>query len=236
MGWDGFGLPAENFAIKNKVHPNIAVNQNIARFKEQLSIIGFDYDWSREINTTDPKFYKWTQWVFLQLYKKGLAYESNEPVNWCPTDKTVLANEDVEPDGTCERCGTKVEKRPMRQWVLKITDYADRLLSDLDKLPKWPDGVKEAQRNWIGRKEGITISHKVEGKNIVRKEMEKIKEFFLPFKLQIFDAFIKKIKNKHVVHGLVYLEKGAWPDKNLLEKLKQLPPQFSIRIDPGSLL
>ncbi len=167
MGWDAFGLPAENFAIKNKVHPSVAVNQNVARFKEQLSLIGLDYDWSREINTTDPEFYKWTQWVFLQLFKKGLAYESNEPVNWCPTDKTVLANEDVEPDGTCERCGTKVEKKPMRQWVLKITDYADRILSDLDTLPKWPEGVKEAQRHWIGRKEGVTISHIVEGSDIV---------------------------------------------------------------------
>lgn len=167
MGWDAFGLPAENFAIKNKVHPSVAVNQNIKRFKEQLSIVGLDYDWSREINTTDPNFYKWTQWIFLQLYKKGLAYESNEPVNWCPKDKTVLANEDVEPDGTCERCGTKVEKHPMRQWVLKITDYADRLLSDLDKLPKWPEGVKEAQRNWIGKKEGIIISHKIENSEIV---------------------------------------------------------------------
>ncbi len=167
MGWDAFGLPAENYAIKNKVHPRVAVEQNIARFKEQLSLIGLDYDWSREINTTDPSFYKWTQWIFLQMYKKGLAYESNEPVNWCPTDKTVLANEDVEPDGTCERCGTKVEKRPMRQWVLKITDYADRLLSDLETLPKWPEGVKEAQRNWIGRKEGVTITHAVEGSGIL---------------------------------------------------------------------
>ncbi len=166
MGWDAFGLPAENFAIKNKVHPRVAVEQNVTRFKEQLSLIGLDYDWSREINTTDSGFYKWTQWIFLQMFKKGLAYESNEPVNWCPTDKTVLANEDVEPDGTCERCGTKVEKRPMRQWVLKITDYADRMLADLDKLPKWPEGVKEAQRNWIGKKEGIKISHKVEGRDL----------------------------------------------------------------------
>ncbi len=166
MGWDAFGLPAENFAIKTRVHPRKAVEINVARFKEQLSLIGLDYDWSREINTTDPEFYKWTQWIFLQLYKKGLAYESNEPVNWCPVDKTVLANEDVESDGTCERCGAKVEKRPIRQWVLKITDYADRLLTDLDKLPKWPDGVKEAQRNWIGKKEGIKISHKVEGRDL----------------------------------------------------------------------
>ncbi len=167
MGWDAFGLPAENFAIKNKVHPRVAVEKNVARFKEQLSIIGFDHDWSREVNTTDPEFYKWTQWAFLQMFKKGLAYESYEPINWCPSCQTGLANEDVEADGTCERCGTIVEKKPMRQWVLKITDYADRLLSDLDKLPKWPTGVKEAQRNWIGRKEGVVISHKVADSDIV---------------------------------------------------------------------
>lgn len=158
MGWDAFGLPAENFAIKNKVHPREAVEHNVARFKEQLSLIGLDYDWSREINTTDPAFYKWTQWIFLQLYKKGLAYESHEPINWCPSCQTGLANEDVEADGTCERCGTKVEKKPIRQWVLKITDYADRMLADLDKLPKWPEGVKEAQRHWIGKSEGSEIS------------------------------------------------------------------------------
>lgn len=171
MGWDAFGLPAENFAIKNKVHPSVAVEENIAKFKNQLSVIGFDYDWSREINTTDPGFYKWTQWMFIQMYKKGLAYESNEPVNWCPVDKTVLANEDVEADGTCERCGAKVEKRPMRQWVLKITDYADRMLADLDKLPKWPEGVKEAQRNWIGKSEGSEIEFAIKNSD------EKIKVF-----------------------------------------------------------
>lgn len=151
MGWDAFGLPAENFAIKNKVHPRVAVEKNVARFKEQLSLIGFNYDWSREINTTDPEFYKWTQWMFIKMYEKGLAYQSYEPINWCPGCKTGLANEDVDADGTCERCGTKVEQKPMRQWVLKITDYAERLLADLDKLPKWPEGVKEAQRNWIGK-------------------------------------------------------------------------------------
>ncbi len=160
MGWDAFGLPAENFAIKNKVHPRVAVEKNVARFKEQLAIIGLDHDWSREINTTDPAFYKWTQWIFLQMFKKGLAYESYEPINWCPSCQTGLANEDVEADGTCERCGTVVEKKPMRQWVLKITDYADRLLADLDQLPKWPVGVKEAQRNWIGRSEGSEIEFK----------------------------------------------------------------------------
>lgn len=133
MGWDGFGLPAENYAIKNKVHPRVAVEKNIARFKEQLSIIGLNYDWSREINTTDPEYYKWTQWIFLQLYKKGLAYESNEPINWCPSCQTGLANEDLE-NGKCERCGSVVEKRRIRQWVLAITKYADRLLADLDAV------------------------------------------------------------------------------------------------------
>lgn len=148
MGFDSFGLPAENYAIKTKTNPMISVAENIKHFKKQLEIIGFDYDWSREINTVDPAYYKWTQWTFLQMWKKGLAYESNEPVNWCPTDKTVLANEDVE-NGRCERCGTPVEKKPMRQWVLRITDYADRLLNDLDAtdyvMPKLIDKVNPHQ-------------------------------------------------------------------------------------------
>lgn len=156
MGWDAFGLPAENFAIKHKVHPRTAVEKNVARFKEQLQLLGFDYDWDREINTTDPAYYKWTQWIFLQLFKKGLAYESHEPINWCPGCQTGLANEDLESDGTCERCGSVVEKKPMRQWVLKIRTYADRMLEDLGTL-SWPEHIKEAQRNWIGRSEGAEI-------------------------------------------------------------------------------
>ncbi len=160
MGWDAFGLPAEQFAIKNKMHPRMSVEQNISNFKKQLSHLGLDYDWSREINTTDPKFYKWTQWIFTKLYEKGLAYESNAPINWCPTCKTGLANEDVNADGTCERCDTKVEKKPIRQWVLKITDYADRMLKDLDLL-QWPEGVKLAQKNWIGRSEGAEFDFKL---------------------------------------------------------------------------
>ncbi len=156
MGWDAFGLPAENFAIKHKVHPRAAVEKNVARFKEQLQILGFDYDWDREINTTDPAYYKWTQWIFVQLYKKGLAFESYEPINWCPGCQTGLANEDLESDGTCERCGSMVEKKPMRQWVLKIREYADRMLEDLDTLA-WPEHIKEAQRNWIGRSKGAEI-------------------------------------------------------------------------------
>jgi leucyl-tRNA synthetase len=161
MGWDAFGLPAENYAIKNKVHPRVAVEKNIARFKQQLSKIGFTYDWSREVNTTDPDYYKWTQWIFLQLYKKGLAYESFEPINWCPSCQTGLANEDLD-QGKCERCGSVVEKRPMRQWMLKITDYAEKLLQGLPDLP-WPEYIKESQRNWIGRKEGINISYDIVG-------------------------------------------------------------------------
>src|SRR3989338_149599 len=162
MGWDAFGLPAENYAIKNKIHPRIAVEKNIARFKEQLSNIGFTYDWSREVNTTDSEYYKWTQWIFLQLYKKGLAYESFEPINWCPSCQTGLANEDLD-QGKCERCGSVVEKRPMRQWVLKITDYAEKLLADLAQLPQWPEHIKESQRNWIGKSEGALIKFPLTG-------------------------------------------------------------------------
>jgi leucyl-tRNA synthetase len=155
MGWDAFGLPAENYALEHKIHPQKAVKENIKRYKKQISIIGLDYDWSREINTTDPKYYKWTQWIFLQMFKKGLAYESYEPINWCPSCKTGLANEDLE-NGKCERCGNVVEQRPMRQWLLKITKYADRLLEGLNGLD-WEDHIKEMQRNWIGRSEGTEV-------------------------------------------------------------------------------
>ncbi len=162
MGWDAFGLPAENYAIKNKVHPRVAVEKNVKRFKEQLKLIGLDYDWNREINTTDPEFYKWTQWIFLKLFDMGLAYQSFEPINWCPSCQTGLANEDLE-GNACERCGTIVEKRPMRQWVLKITDYAERLLQDLELLPEWQTHIKESQRNWIGKSEGAMIRFRVPG-------------------------------------------------------------------------
>ena len=158
-GWDAFGLPAERYAIKNKVHPSQSVKKNTERYKEQMDSVGLSYDWEREVNTTDPKFYKWTQWIFLQMYKRGLAYQSFEPVNWCPTCQTGLANEDLE-GGNCERCGTPVEKRPMRQWVLRITDYADRLIKDLDAL-KWSESIKEAQKNWIGKNEGVAIKFSI---------------------------------------------------------------------------
>lgn len=217
MGWDAFGLPAENFAIKNKVHPRVAVEKNVARFKEQLSVIGFDHDWSREVNTTDPKYYKWTQWIFLEMYKKGLAYESFEPINWCPSCQTGLANEDVEADGTCERCGTKVEKRPMRQWVLRITEYADRLLSDLDKLPKWPEGVKEAQRNWIGRKEGITITHKIE-------DMDIELDTFSAYPAWLFaDTFIVIAPEHPQVEQLIKNTEAEKEVREFIQEVKDIP-------------
>ena len=170
MGWDAFGLPAENYAIANKVHPSVATAKNIETFKRQLGLLGFTYDWGREVNTIDPNYYKWTQWAFIQMFKKGLAFESNEPINWCPTCKTGLANEDLE-DGKCERCGTPVERKPLRQWVLRITDYADRLLNDIDKLEQWPEPIKEMQRNWIGRSSGASIKFKVKSKKDVELEV-----------------------------------------------------------------
>lgn len=154
MGWDAFGLPAEQYALKNKVHPEKSVKENVAMFKRQLAKLGLTYDWEREINTTDPEYYRWTQWIFLQMWKQGLAYESNEPINWCPSCKTGLANEDLE-QGKCERCGSVVEKRPLRQWALRMTKYADRLLEDLDSQElEWSESIKDQQRNWIGRSEG----------------------------------------------------------------------------------
>lgn len=155
MGWDAFGLPAENYAIKTGVNPAISTRENIKNFKRQIKSIGLNYDWSREINTTDPEYYKWTQWIFLLLFKMGLAYEATLPINFCPSCKTGLANEEVL-EGECERCATKVIKKDIRQWVLKITAYADRLLKDLDSLD-WPERIKEMQRNWIGKSEGWEI-------------------------------------------------------------------------------
>jgi leucyl-tRNA synthetase len=159
MGWDAFGLPAENYAIKNKVSPRVAIDENTSRFKEQLRQMGFSYDWSREIDSTDPKYYRWTQWLFLMLFKRGLAYQQESLQWWCPYDKTVLANEQVE-NGRCWRCGHLVEKKALKQWFFKITDYADRLIDDLENLD-WPDAIKSMQRNWIGRSDGIVYTNKV---------------------------------------------------------------------------
>lgn len=160
MGFDSFGLPAENYAIKTGTHPYVTTQRNIDNFRRQIKSLGFSYDWDREISTCDSDYYKWTQWIFLQLYKKGLAYEAFTPINWCPNCKTGLANEEVK-EGRCERCGTKVEKKNIRQWMLKITSYADKLLKGLDDLD-WPESVKAMQRNWIGRSEGASVLFKLE--------------------------------------------------------------------------
>ncbi len=161
MGWDAFGLPAENYAIKTGRHPREVTDENVAIFKKQIQSIGFSYDWDREVDTTDPNYYKWTQWIFLQLYKKGLAYESELPINWCPSCMTGLANEEVV-SGKCDRCGHQTSKKLLRQWVLKITEYADRLLEDLKDVD-WPHSIKAMQENWIGRSHGANVRFKVKG-------------------------------------------------------------------------
>jgi leucyl-tRNA synthetase len=199
MGWDAFGLPAENYAIAHKIHPAIAIKQNIKNFKKQLSKIGFTYDWEREINTTDPDYYKWTQWIFLQLFKAGLVYESFEPINWCPSCKTGLANEDLE-KGRCERCGSRVERRPLRQWVIKITKYADRLLEDLKYL-NWPEHIIKMQKDWIGKSEGVEFEMKI------FKGNEELKE-----KIKIFTTRID------TVFGMTYVVLA--PENKILENLK----------------
>ncbi|MCQ2478550.1 MAG: leucine--tRNA ligase, partial [Clostridia bacterium] len=158
MGWDAFGLPTENYAMKNHIHPSIVTENNVANFKKQLKSLGFSFDWTREINTTDPEYYKWTQWIFLQLYKHGLAYKSKMSVNWCTSCKCVLATEEVV-SGVCERCGSEVVHKEKSQWMLKITDYAEKLLDGLDNLD-FIDRVKTQQRNWIGRSYGTQLVFK----------------------------------------------------------------------------
>lgn len=195
MGWDAFGLPAEQHALKNKVHPRVGTDKNIATFKKQLEKISLNYDWERELSTTDPDFYKWTQWAFIQMYKKGLVYQSNEPINWCPSCKTGLANEDLE-NGACERCDTPIEKKKIPQWVIKITDYADRMLADIDKLD-WQESIKESQRNWIGRSEGATIQFGIKNEEL---------------KIEVFTT------RPDTLFGATYMVLA--PEHELLEKLE----------------
>ncbi len=163
MGWDAFGLPAENYAIKMGVHPAISTAENVANIKNQINEIAALYDWDMEVNTTDPEFYKWTQWIFVKMFKEGLAYEKEFPINWCPSCKTGLANEEVV-NGKCERCGTDVTKKNLRQWMLRITKYADRLLNDLDKLD-WPEKVKKMQAEWIGKSYGAEVDFQIDGRD-----------------------------------------------------------------------
>ncbi len=163
MGWDAFGLPAENYAIKMGVHPAKSTAENVANIKRQINQIAALYDWDMEVNTTDPNFYKWTQWIFVKMFKEGLAYEKEMPINWCPSGKTGLANEEVV-NGKCERCGADVTKKNLKQWMLRITKYADRLLNDLDKLD-WPEKVKKMQTDWIGKSYGAEVDFKVDGRD-----------------------------------------------------------------------
>jgi len=163
MGWDAFGLPTENFAIQHKIHPKEVTEKNVKMFKRQLKSLGFSFDWSREINTTDPEYYKWTQWIFIKMFEKGLAYKHEMPINWCPSCKVGLANEEVVAGG-CERCGGEVVRKTKNQWMLKITEYADRLIDDLDTVD-YIDRVKTQQTNWIGRSHGMEVEFKISGKN-----------------------------------------------------------------------
>lgn len=213
MGWDAFGLPAEQYALDTGNDPAEFTQQNIENFKRQIQELGFSYDWDREINTTDPEYYKWTQWIFIQLYKHGLAYIDEVPVNWCPALGTVLANEEVI-DGKSERGGHPVIRKPMKQWMLKITAYADRLLEDLDELD-WPESIKEMQRNWIGRSEGaeVTFTVQVTDKQfrvfttrpdtlfgatycVLAPEHDLVKEITTPEQKEQVDAYIEQVQSK----------------------------------------
>jgi len=166
MGWDAFGLPTENYAIKNKIHPAEVTRRNIEKFKSQCEMLGYSFDWDREVNTTDPEYYKWTQWIFLKLFEHGLAYKAKMPVNWCTSCKCVLANEEVV-DGVCERCGSEVVRREKSQWMLKITEYAQKLLDGLDEVD-YPERVKIQQRNWIGRSTGAEVDFKTDAGDTIR--------------------------------------------------------------------
>lgn len=202
IGWDAFGLPTENYAIKNKIHPKIVTERNIKRFKSQLKSLGYSFDWSREVNTTDPSYYKWTQWIFLKLYEKGLAYKKEFPINWCTDCKVGLANEEVV-NGKCERCGGEVVKKKKNQWLLKITEYAERLINDLD-LVDYIDRVKIQQKNWIGRSEGMEVDFRISGEN------EKLKVF---------------TTRPDTLFGVTYMVIA--PEHPLIDKLKDKITNFS---------
>jgi leucyl-tRNA synthetase len=215
MGWDAFGLPAENYAIKTGIHPKVSIKENIERFKKQMNNIGLFYDWSRELNTTDPDYYKWTQWIFLKLFERGLAYQATLPINWCPSCKTGLANEEVV-DGKCERCGTVVTKKNIKQWVLKITNYAEKLLDGLEKLD-WPEQIKEMQRNWIGKSRGADIVFPVNDSKLEIK-------IFTTRPDTIFGATFMVLSPEHEL-----VEKITIPDK--LEDVKKYQEETKKKLD-----
>lgn len=243
MGWDAFGLPAENYAIKMGIHPSISTAENIRNIKRQIKQIGAIYDWDMELNTTDPKFFKWTQWIFVQMFKKGLAYQKEMPINWCPSCKTGLANEEVV-DGKCERCGSEVTKKNLKQWMLKITAYADRLLDDLDKLD-WPEKVKKMQTDWIGRSYGAEVDFAVDGTDekvtvfttrpdtlygatflVLAPEHPSVEKLTKPEQAETVNGYVAAAKNKSNVDRMQDKEKhGAFTGSYAVNPLngKKLP-------------
>lgn len=243
MGWDAFGLPAENYAIKMGIHPSISTAENIRNIKRQIKQIGAIYDWDMELNTTDPKFFKWTQWIFAQMFKKGLAYQKEMPINWCPSCKTGLANEEVV-DGKCERCGSEVTKKNLKQWMLKITAYADRLLDDLDKLD-WPEKVKKMQTDWIGRSYGAEVDFAVDGTDekvtvfttrpdtlygatflVLAPEHPSVEKLTKPEQAEAVNGYVAAAKNKSNVDRMQDKEKhGAFTGSYAINPLngKKLP-------------
>ena len=243
MGWDAFGLPAENYAIKMGIHPSISTAENIRNIKRQIKQIGAIYDWDMELNTTDPKFFKWTQWIFVQMFKKGLAYQKEMPINWCPSCKTGLANEEVV-DGKCERCGSEVTKKNLKQWMLKITAYADRLLDDLDKLD-WPEKVKKMQTDWISRSYGAEVDFAVDGTDekvtvfttrpdtlygatflVLAPEHPSVEKLTKPEQAEAVNGYVAAAKNKSNVDRMQDKEKhGAFTGSYAINPLngKKLP-------------
>ena len=218
MGYDAFGLPAENYAIKTGTHPRETTNSNIEHFTKQIKALGFSYDWDRCVQTCDADYYKWTQWIFLQLYKKGLAYESNTPINWCPSCKTGLANEEVK-EGRCERCHSEVTRKTIRQWVLKITEYAERLLQDLDELD-WPESVKIMQRNWIGKSIGAEVDFAVADKD--GKATDKKLRVYTTRCDTLFGATYMVVSPEHpLVKELTTAEQKAAVEKYIEEAAKK---------------
>lgn len=216
IGWDAFGLPAENYAIKHGKLPAETTAQNVSNIKKQFQAMGYSFDWSREINTTDPNYYKWTQWIFLQFYKAGLAYEATGLINWCPVDKTGLANEEVI-DGCCERCGAIVEKKELRQWYLKITEYAEKLLQGLEGLPEWPEAVKAQQANWIGKSVGAEVDFEIIGGEKIKVFTTRADTIFgatylvLAPEHELIEKFSAKIENIELVRS--YVERAKSKDE-----------------------
>lgn len=231
MGWDAFGLPAENYAIKTGTHPKKTTEDNIKVFKNQIQSIGFSYDWDREIDTTNKEYYKWTQWIFIKLFEHGLAYENEAPINFCPSCKTGLANEEVV-SGECERCGAKVEKKNLKQWVLRITKYADRLLEDLDKLD-WPEPIKAMQRNWIGKSYGTNVIFKLNiGEDLSVFTTRADTLFGCTYVVvapehQIIQRFASKIKNYKQVSKYI----NSVKDKSDLERTELTKEKSGIILD-----